>query len=725
VILVDDLGYSDLGPYGSEIPTPHTDALFASGVRLSQYHTTPVCSPARAALLTGFNPHRAGYASVANADPGFPAYTMEIAADVPTLPEVLRAAGYATFAAGKWHLTRDSAMHDAADRRSWPTQRGFDRFYGILEGLTSVLHPHRLVSDNDPVDVETYPPGYHLTDDLTDRAVSWIRALRAHDATKPFFLYLAHPAVHGPLQAPAAAIAARRGDYAAGWDAVRQARFDRQLASGLFPPSVRLPERNSEPGLHVPPWDGVPPAQRPLLARYMEVYAAMVTGIDDSLGRLRALLAELGELDGTIVVLTSDNGASGEGGPDGTRSYLSQFVDEEVPDTWRRDVPRDLDLVGGPQVWAHYPRGWAMASNTPFRFYKGQTYAGGVRTPFLLSWPAGLPDRGTTRPQYQYVADVLPTLLDLAGVERPATREGLAVQPLDGASFADVLHDPTTPSTHPEQYSEFFGNRSFYARGHKLVTLHRPGDAYDDAEWRLYDVDVDPTETRDLSADRPELVRELSQAWERAARDNGVFPLDDGSSFVWLVRDPDDAHLSEPVDLVPGTPTLERYRSQRLIAYRSFDVDARLDQTDGDQGVLVAHGDQGGGYVLFVEDGAVRLAYNAYGDVVELDGGPLPAGPHHVRVRATVAPGLAWDLALTVDGEPRATRDGIPMLIGMAPFSGIDVGIDRRGPVLWRLHEAHGAFRYTGTLHRVRYTPGAPAPYDPAALVLAALRAYE
>jgi arylsulfatase len=315
-------------------------------------------------------------------------------------------------------------------------------------------------------------------------------------------------------------------------------------------------------------------------------------------------------------------------------------------------------------------------------------------------------------------------------VERPPQRDGLPVPDLDGASFAPLLRDGALPSAHREQYSEFFGNRSFYADGHKLVTLHRPGDPYDDTEWHLYDIVTDPTETVDLADRRPELLRELAERWETAARENGVFPLDDGSSFVWLVRDPDEEHLARPVDLFPGTPTLERYRSQRLIAYRSFDVEVHLTQAttaDGepDAGVLVAHGDQGGGYLLFVEDGRVLAGYNAYGDVVELDGGPLHPGARHVRLRARVAPDLAWDLTLEVDGAVRAEQPGVPMLIGMAPFTGIDVGADRRGPVLWRLHRRHGSFGYSGTLHRVRYTPGEPAPYDPAALVLAAHRAFE
>lgn len=715
VVLVDDMGYSDTGPFGSEIPTPNIDALAARGLTLTNYHTTPVCSPARAAILTGLNPHRAGYGSVANADPGFPGLRMEIDDDVATLPEILRGHGYATFGVGKWHLTRETLMHDGASKHTWPLQRGFDRYYGTLEALNSFFHPNRLIRDNSPLDVAELPEDYYLTDDLTDQALAMIASLRAGDARRPFFLYFAHHAMHGPLGAKASDIARFRGRYAAGWDELRVARHRRQVELGIVGPDVELPVRNGEPGFDVPAWDSLPEEDRDLYARYMEVYAAMVHSIDESVGRLTARLEALGELDNTIVVFASDNGGTAEGGPEGTRSYFSRFVRiAGLPQDWKADVAIDPDLLGGPRTMVHYPRGWGMVSNTPFRFYKGQTFAGGVRVPMIVSWPKGLSARGIRR-GYQYVTDVLPTLLDLAGLEHPGTRNGAPAKTIDGFSFKPVLADDA-PSTHAEQYAEFGGNRGYYRDGWKLLTNHAPGTPFDDGEWQLFDMRTDPTEIHDVSAEHPDVVADLAAAWERAAWENTVFPL--GAARAGGHR-PDD--LSRPLTILPGTPKLERVRSNRLIALRSFTVTIDVDHPAGAEGVLVAHGDQGGGYAVYVEDGRLRLAYNEYGMLREADCGPMPVGRHQVVLSVRWQPEFHVDADLAVDGGVAGGLTGLWMLVGMAPFSGIDVGINRGGPVHWGIHERHGSFPYSGGLLSATWTPGEPADYDPALVIAAEL----
>ncbi|MBC7300279.1 MAG: arylsulfatase [Nocardia sp.] len=750
VVLVDDMGYSDIGPFGSEIETPTLDRLAAQGVRLSNYHTTPLCSPSRAALLTGINAHRAGFGFVANADPGYPGLRLELADDVLTLPEMLRDNGYATYAVGKWHLVRDATMNPAANRGSWPTQRGFDRYYGSLEGLNSFYYPNQLISDASVVDVEEYPQDYYLTDDLTDKALSYIKDLRAHDADKPFFLYFAHVAMHGPLQAKAEDQAKYRGRYAEGWDELRRRRFAEQLAHGLFPPGTQQKPRNTEPGYEAAQWTSLSADEQRRYAKYMEVYAGMVDSIDQSLGRIVDLLDELGEFDNTIIVFTSDNGGTAEGGPEGTRSYFAEFAHVDDPE-WVGDVAHDEDLIGTARLGVHYPRGWGQASNTPFRFYKGQTFAGGVRVPLVVSWPKGLPrtdaDSGI-RHEYAYVTDLAPTLLELAGLRSPSVRHGLPAKEFDGVSAAELLRDPTAQTLHTEQYSEMTGHRGFYRDGWKLLSLHEADSDLDAPNWQLFDVRADPTELHDLSARYPDKAAELARAWDESAWANTVFPLLTRADLSR--RRPEEARFAAPIRLLPGTPTLERYRSQRLIAYRDFTITADLTAarpsldppraassptagTDvhaagtasaadaraavaptarpeigyrrGDEGVLVAHGDPLGGYLLYIEDGEVVLGVNSYGRYASV-GAPLPIGARQITVRATVRPHLRWDFTIEVDDTPLAELTDRVQLVGMAPWTGISVGVDARGPVAWELRTRRGSFRYTGGLRAVTYTPG-------------------
>ncbi|TQF68566.1 arylsulfatase [Rhodococcus spelaei] len=708
VVLIDDMGYSDIGPFGSEIDTPNLDRLAASGVRLTNYHTTPLCSPSRAALLTGINPHRAGYGFVANADPGYPGLRLELADDVLTLPEILRGNGYATYAVGKWHLVRDANMRPGAGRDSWPTQRGFDRYYGSLEGLNSFYHPNQLVSDNSVVDVDEYPENYYLTDDLTDKAVGYLKDLRAHEPDKPFFLYFAHVAMHGPLQAKPADVAKYRGRYAEGWDVLRESRFASQLAQGLFPVETAQAPRNSEPGFDVPAWDSLTDDQQRRFARYMEVYAGMVDSVDQSIGRILDTVTELGELDNTIVLFTSDNGGTAEGGPEGTRSYFAQFAHVTDP-SWVGDVPHDEDLIGTARLGVHYPRGWAQTSNTPFRFYKGQSFAGGVRVPFVLSWPAGLrkpeSDNGV-RDQFAYVTDLAPTLLSLAGIEAPSVRNGLPAKEFDGVDASAVLRDRSAESTHTEQYTEMTGNRGFYRDGWKLLALY-PGADVDAPVWQLFDVRTDPTELHDLADRYPEKVAELARAWDDAAWANTVFPLVSAGGLT--ARRPTEETLSRPVRILAGTPTLERYRSSKLISFRDFTIGAELGGDgfrEGDEGVLVAHGDPQGGYLLYVEDGHLLFGLGSFGRYASVDAGPVPVGTRLIEVTATVRPRLRWDFTVRVDGVPVADLLGQVQLVGMAPWTGISVGVDARGPVSWDLRERRGPFRYGGDLRAVIYSPG-------------------
>ncbi len=706
VILIDDLGYADLGCYGSEIRTPNVDGLAARGLRYTNFHSTPMCSPTRSALLTGLNSHRAGIGHVAHSDAGFPGYAMELTEHAATAAEIFRDAGWSTVMAGKWHLAKDSDLA-AGPRHSWPCQRGFDRYYGILDGFTNLHHPHRLIQDNSVVEVDRYPDGYYLTDDLTDRVIAWWKELRASHPRRPWFTYLAHPAVHAPLHAKPDDLARYRDAYHQGWDALRAERFARQQELGIVEPGTEVSPRNPEEGDDVRPWDDLSDDERRLFARHMEVYAAAVDGVDQSVGRLLAALDEQGEADNTIVVFTSDNGASREGEEAGTSGYYVHLLGRPELEA---DLAR-LDLLGGPQTMPHYPRGWAMAGNTPFRLYKINTHAGGHSVPFILAWPDGVAARGELRRQYAHVVDLLPTLLDLTGVEAPTERAGRALIPMAGRSFAATLGDPEESSTRTEQVYECQGHRGYYRDGWEVVARHVPMTPFTDEEWELFDLAADPTELRDLAAEQPERVAELAAAWDTAAWAEQIYPLDEGSHLKFVQRPPRALAFSEPVTILPGTPTLERWRSMELINMRSFTVTASVVLGEADRGWLVAHGDQGGGYGLHVDGGELWWVHNdGKGRVRTLSGGPVPMGAVELSATVTAPGGFTWEVSLAVDGEERATDSGYRMLFPISPFEGIDVGLDRRSPVSWAIYEREGTFPFTGTLHHVRYEPGEPAP---------------
>lgn len=710
VVLADDLGFADLGCYGSEIDTPNLDALAARGLRYTDFHSTPMCSPTRAALLTGRNSHSVGIGHVAHSDPGFPGYAMELSDDCVTAAEVLRDAGWATLMVGKWHLAKDSDCSDAGPRHSWPCQRGFERFYGFLDGFTNLHHPHRLIRDNTAVEVDAYPDGYYFTDDITDEAIAMVKGVKASDPSKPFFLYMAHGAVHAPLHAKAQDIAKYEGRYAMGWDVLRQQRFERMLELGILPPDTVLPPRNSEAGDDVVAWDDLPADQQQLFAKYMAVYAAMVDNVDQQLGRLCVALEELGELDNTYFLFTSDNGASREGEAEGTTAYYSHLLGSVDP---AADLAR-IDEVGGPTTTPHYPRGWAMASGTPFRLYKINTHAGGHSVPMLMAGPGLQQHAGGLRRQWTHVTDVLPTLLDLLGLDLPRERQGNPVAALAGTSFARTLRDPEAPSVHREQVFEMTGHRGLYRDGWEVVTRHQPLTPIDDAEWELYDLTTDRTETRNLAADEPERVAELAAAWDAAARANQVFPLDEGSGLKYLRRPPRTEVFDRAVTLLPGTPQLERWRSQRLIWFRSFTVEIALTYAEGDAGILVAHGDQGGGYALYVDGGSYRLVFNdGRGRMYSLDAGAVAVGETRLTAAFDAVGGGTWTARLSVDGVEESVREGLPLLFPMAPFEGISVGTDRKSPVSWALWEEHGCFPFSGALRSVTYTPGEPAPDSP------------
>src|SRR5215472_6412566 len=531
VILLDDTGFAQLGCYGSTMNTPNIDKLAAAGLRYTNFHVTPLCSPTRAALLTGRNHHEVGMRSIANFNTGFPNMRGSISNHAATLAEVLRDEGYATFAVGKWHLCQMEDASAAGPYDQWPCQRGFDRFYGFLDGETDQFHPE-LVYDNHAVDPpKTVEQGYHLSEDLVDRAIGFVHDTKSIRPDRPFFLYLAFGATHAPHQAPAPYLAKYRGRFDQGWDACRDEWFARQHAMGLLPKSTLLAPRN--PG--VERWLALPESHRLLAARLQEAFAGFLDHTDAQIGRLTDALARLGELDKTLIFLLSDNGASQEGGPFGVLHEWKFFnFVIETPD----DAIRRLDDIGGPHSHTNYPWGWAQAGNTAFKWYKQNTHEGGVHVPLIVHWPAGIREslRGGLRDQFHHVNDIVPTIYDVLGVTPPSVYRGYEQMPITGTSFRYSFEDPEVPSRKPVQYFEMMGHRALYSSGWKAVTRHQPGVSFEDDDWELYHVAEDRSECRNLKSTMPDKLAALIDLWWREAEEHGVLPLDDRTIELFGAR---------------------------------------------------------------------------------------------------------------------------------------------------------------------------------------------
>ncbi len=694
VVLLDDTGFAQLGCYGSEIDTPNIDRLAANGLQFTNFHVTPLCSPTRAALLTGRANHAVGMRHVTNASTGFPNQLGHITNHAATVAEVLGAAGYATFAVGKWHLCPADQCSPGSPVDQWPLARGFERFYGFLEGETDQFHPE-LVADNHHVD----PPagndeGYHLSEDLVERALAMISDSVGIRPDRPFLCYLPFGATHAPHQAPPEYLAKYRGRFDEGWDVVRERTFARQLEAGLLPPHTKLAPRN--PGVEA--WDDLSPNQRRLAARLQEAFAAFLDHTDVQIGRFVEGLERLGRLDNTIFVLLADNGASQEGGPDGVLHEMKFFNGiMEDPD----EAVARIDEIGGPHSHTNYPWGWAQCGNTPFRWYKQNTHEGGVHVPMIWHWPAGIApeQRGTMRHQFTFVADIVPTLYELVGIEPPTVFKGLDQLPVTGRSFARVLDDPEAPATNTLQYFEQNGSRALVAGEWKAVCRHLPGADYDTEPWELFHLPSDPSECDDLAAAEPERLAELIGLWWQEAERHGVLPLDDRG--LELFGPKFRPHAPHPVDRryvyrPPMSPISTQVAA--AIGGRSFDLTARVTTTGDDEGVLYAVGNGTSGLSVFVQGRRLVLDYNAFGDHLVLESDrEVPPGDAELVVRVRRDSATTGRAAVEIDGEPAGDVE-IPLFMRVLSSSAASVGTDHGSAVSPRYT---APFTFTGRLHEL------------------------
>lgn len=702
VIYMDDMGYADVGCYGAEIATPNIDALAERGLRFNHYTTHPLCSPARAALLTGRNAHSVATGWLATNNPGFPGYAGNIPLDAPTFAEAFRAAGYATIGIGKWHNATDGATPNA----HWPTQRGFDRFYGFLEGETSYFFPARIVHNNMLAPIDQYPKDYYATDDWTEQAIRFLRDARNENAQRPILLYLAYNAVHGPLQAKEPDLQKYRGRYDAGWDVIRADRLARQKVLGLVPAHTQLSPRDPA----VPAWTDVPSDQRALYVRHMETYAAMLDCVDQNVGRLVAQLRAMGELDNTIICFAADNGGTSGGGPKGEVFYNRRFA-ELPPMPVAHDVAM-ADWIGTGRVPALYPTGWGQVSNTPFPSYKTYTGGGGRRVACIVSWPQAISARNAVSAAFAHVTDVMPTLLDLAGVSAPTISHGHPALPMHGRSLAPVLLHGHTGSTRTEQYYECWANRAYWRDGWIAVSLQKRGEAIDFDHWTLHHQASDFSESVDVAAEHPELLMELVEAFDRAAWANLVYPLDNRLPIQKLSQLPPHMQLAAAGRrrFLPGGQTVARNAIVPLIADRCFRIDVHLRHRAADQGVLFAIGDITGGMVMSVEDGALQFLYNGFGQFHRISAAALGALEGRLCLQYEALGQRRGRGRLLCDDTPLADwSDLSPTLMG-GFHEGLDIGLDRRAPVDWELYQRQGIFRYSGVIHELVIEFGAFAP---------------
>ena len=693
IVLMDDVGFSDFGCYGSEIDTPVIDGLAAEGLRYTGFHTTAMCSTTRAALLTGRNHHDVGMGCLANFDSGFPGYRGKIAADVPTLAEVLRPHGYRNYLVGKWHATNLTETGPSGPFDGWPLGRGFDRFYGFLDAETDQFSPE-LVRDNTHITAPgTYETGYHLTEDLIDEALRFIKGHHAATPEVPWFLMVNPGACHAPHQAPKDLIDKYTERFAGGWDQTRSARLARQIESGVVPAGTDMPERNHR----VQAWDDHSPDEHRFFARLQGAYAAMLEHFDTHLGRLIEHLNASGQADDTIVMVLSDNGASQEGGPLGFVNAMSVF--NMVPEPMEEKLAR-IDDIGGPDTHTNFPLGWAMAANTPLKRYKQNTHGGGVRDPLVVHAPGRVGDAGGLRHQFCHVSDLAPTVLELVGLDVP--------EDMTGTSFAATIEQPAATGK-DVQYFEMFGHRGIWHDGWKAVAFHPPGTSFDDDRWELYHLDEDFSEVHDRAEGEPERLAAMKALWWEQARANKVLPLDDrfGERFAenaerhtggrrtytfWRGM----GHL--PSDVAPD------------LRSRSYSIEAEVEiPADGAEGVLIAHGDATCGYSLFVRDGHLvhDLSVGGKHELVTSER-PIPTGrPCTLGFRMDRSPGEGpfphGTGTLLIDGEPAGTMETDRIFWLMISWSGLDIGFDRGTTVSdYDGSGRHtGPFEFTGTLIKV------------------------
>jgi arylsulfatase len=740
--VLDDTGFGQLSPYGGLIETPNLQRVADRGVIYSNFHTTGLCSPTRASILTGRNHHKNAMGSISEWSTGYPGYNARMPFESGTLAEILKDEGFNTYCVGKWHLAVSAEASAAGPYDTWPLGRGFERFYGFLPGETDQWYPD-LTYDNHSIPPPATPEeGYHLSKDIADKAIEFVGDAHVNAPDKPFFMYYAPGCGHAPHHIFQEEADAYKGKFDMGWDEYRKIVFAKQKEMGFFPADAEISDSDPD----VQDWDTLSDDEKKLFTRMMEVYAGFQTYTDRHFGRLLDFLEHIDELDNTIIMFISDNGASPEGGDVGSLNEYDffNFLGEDLQSNLA-----SLDDLGSPESYNHYAFGWAHAGNTPFRRWKKETFRGGTTDPFMISWPANYPGNGELRHQYGHAIDMVPTVLDMLGIDPPDAIKGTPQSDIDGVSLAHTLADVDGDDVHKTQYFEMFGCRSIYHDGWRAENgwpganwtegakygkkqqdpIHQDDLDALEKRWQLFDLRTDPAERTDVAADHPDKLKELVDLWWSEAEKYGVLPIQGTMGQRLTFPKPTVAAPRDRYVYFPGAPV--PLLVQPSIYNRSHTITADLHvPAEGAEGVICASGAHTGGYSLFVKDGKLHFAYNYLARKMFRidDPNDLPTGDITVLYEFEVtgdpelrsgkgAPGTG---RLFVNGNKVGEVDMDVTVPFLFSAEGLSIGSDYGDSVD---HENYRTtFGFTGTVKQVVYDLSAGAIHDAEAEAEAASR---
>ena len=711
IFLLDDVGFAQVGSFGALIETPNIDQLASNGLRFNNFHTTALCSPSRASLMAGRFPHSIGLGSHALTAMGFPGYNAVMPESAKSVANYLGEVGYVNYALGKWDHTPLYEVSQVGPFDRWPSGEGFHHAYTFMAADVHQFVPV-MWNDHTP---EPYRKSVHLDQDLADRAIEWITGHKSIKPDLPFMMLWASGSMHSPHHAPDSHIDKYKGKFDMGWDVAREQILARQIELGVVPEGTQLTERIDE----IPAWDSLPDEEKSLYARQMEVFAAQMEWVDMQIGRVVEELERIGELDNTLIFITADNGASGEGGLAGT--FNETYVLNGLQTPLEANLRAQEDW-GRENTYPHYHAGWAMAGNTPFRYFKQSEHRGGQHDALVVHWPNGIEAQGEVRSQYHHISDIAPTIMEAAGITVPEEYHGVEQQPMDGVSMIYAFDDANAPNRKERQYYEMFGNRAIWVDGWKAVTLHAnrmPWDVnvvlpFEQDEWELYHVAEDFSESTNVAEQNPEKLAELIEIFDEEAWKYNVYPLyDDMIARLGAQQDRLFGDQTEFIYYAPGAVRIAE-KSSAPVKNRAHTIETNIDLQGGEEGVIVAVGGMTGGYSMFIKNNKLYYDYNFLDGVhYVLESPPLPTGPTDLKFNFILTQPFGGTGELFVNGQKVDEVEMPQMHISTYSLAEtFDVGMDTGTQVSAMYTDP---FEFTGLIDKVIFNVSddeAVAPRD-------------